>query len=77
VHRIGRTGRIGRDGKAFTLVTPEQGRLLTQVEIYIGKQVLVDEIPNFVACRKKEKPAEPAKAASAAAPVPSRYRRAL
>ena len=25
VHRVGRTGRMGRDGIAFTFVTPEEG----------------------------------------------------
>ena len=31
VHRIGRTGRIGRDGIAISFVTPEQGGLLTEI----------------------------------------------
>ncbi|GAA6157216.1 hypothetical protein NBRC116588_26890 [Pyruvatibacter sp. HU-CL02332] len=32
VHRIGRTGRAGRDGAAFTLVTPEDKKYLDAVE---------------------------------------------
>lgn len=40
VHRIGRTARMGATGKAISLVTPEQGDLLTQVEMLINKQLL-------------------------------------
>ncbi len=32
VHRIGRTGRMGRNGWAVTFVTPEEGKHLTEVE---------------------------------------------
>jgi superfamily II DNA/RNA helicase len=32
VHRIGRTGRAGRKGRAFTLVGPEDRKLLANVE---------------------------------------------
>ncbi|MCH2133145.1 MAG: DEAD/DEAH box helicase [Phycisphaerales bacterium] len=32
VHRIGRTARRGRDGRAIAFVTPEQGELLNKVE---------------------------------------------
>lgn len=32
VHRIGRTGRMGRNGYAVTFVTPEEGKHLTEVE---------------------------------------------
>ena len=33
VHRIGRTGRIGKDGVAISFVTPEQGQHLTDIEL--------------------------------------------
>lgn len=75
VHRIGRTGRIGRDGKAFALVTPEQGKLLTQIEVYVNRQILRDEIPGFIAVRSKSK--EPAAPQELKPQVPNRYRRAL
>jgi ATP-dependent RNA helicase DeaD len=39
VHRIGRTARAGRDGIAWTFVTPEQGRLLTEIEKLTGVEV--------------------------------------
>ncbi len=32
VHRVGRTGRMGKQGVAFTLVTPEQGSELSAIE---------------------------------------------
>ncbi|MBA4067764.1 MAG: ATP-dependent helicase [Isosphaera sp.] len=45
VHRIGRTGRIGRDGIAISLATPEQGGLLTDIEVMINRLIERDEIP--------------------------------
>jgi superfamily II DNA/RNA helicase len=39
VHRIGRTGRAGRDGMAITLAAPEDGRLVAGIEKLIGKEV--------------------------------------
>ena len=32
VHRIGRTGRAGRDGKAILFITPKENRLLRSIE---------------------------------------------
>lgn len=37
VHRVGRAGRMGREGIAFTLVTPEEGIELTRIEMRINK----------------------------------------
>src|SRR5581483_1399760 len=45
VHRIGRTGRIGKDGIAISFVTPEQGQLLTDIEVMINRLIEKDEIP--------------------------------
>ncbi|MFV3073612.1 DEAD/DEAH box helicase [Niveispirillum fermenti] len=42
VHRIGRTGRAGKSGRAFTIATPEDGKLVQAIEKLIGK-----EIPRF------------------------------
>ncbi len=39
VHRVGRTARMGATGKAFTLVTKEQGGELTKVESLINMVV--------------------------------------
>jgi ATP-dependent RNA helicase DeaD len=53
VHRIGRTGRIGRDGIAIAFVTPEQGEQLTAIEALINKQLDVDRIDGFEAYTRK------------------------
>ena len=45
VHRIGRTGRIGKDGIAISFATPEQGGLLTDIELMINRLIERDEIP--------------------------------
>ena len=45
VHRIGRTGRIGRDGIAIAFATPEQGGLLTDIEVMINRLIVKDHIP--------------------------------
>jgi superfamily II DNA/RNA helicase len=41
VHRIGRTARAGRSGRAFTLVTPEEGKLVQAIERLIGAKIPV------------------------------------
>jgi ATP-dependent RNA helicase DeaD len=66
VHRIGRTGRMGADGRAIAFVTPEQGQLLTDIECLINMQVPPDHIDGFQAVR----PRQPATAPVAEAPKP-------
>ncbi len=44
VHRIGRTGRIGRDGVAIAFVEPEEGEQLTPIENMINR--LIEEERN-------------------------------
>ena len=39
VHRIGRTGRAGAKGKAISLVNQYEGRLLNEIEEYIGFKI--------------------------------------
>jgi len=44
IHRIGRTGRLGRDGVAISFVTPEQGELLTRIEMTINRLLDKEEV---------------------------------
>ncbi|MEQ8699745.1 MAG: DEAD/DEAH box helicase, partial [Bauldia litoralis] len=39
VHRIGRTGRAGRKGKAFTLALPDESKSLAAIEKLIGRSI--------------------------------------
>lgn len=39
VHRIGRTGRAGLEGRAFTFALPEEGRFVDAIAKLIGKQM--------------------------------------
>jgi ATP-dependent RNA helicase DeaD len=49
VHRIGRTARAGRRGIAWSLVTPEQGELLTKIENLINLEIPKMDYPDFEA----------------------------
>jgi ATP-dependent RNA helicase DeaD len=52
VHRVGRTGRMGRDGIAFTFVVPGEGDVLTSIEQRINKELIRDSIDGFEAAPK-------------------------
>ncbi len=52
VHRVGRTGRMGREGVAYTFVTPEEGPELTRIEMRIERLLKRDEMPGFEAFAK-------------------------
>jgi ATP-dependent RNA helicase DeaD len=47
VHRIGRTGRAGRDGVAITLVEPKQIRQLKIIEKHIGTKINRQMLPSL------------------------------
>ena len=49
VHRIGRTGRMGSDGVAFSLVLPDQGKLLDQIERCIARALESDAVEGIPA----------------------------
>jgi ATP-dependent RNA helicase DeaD len=91
IHRVGRTGRMGRQGVAYTFVTPEEGSELTRIEIRINRLLQRAEVAGFETQARPEAQPEALAAAvdengepTAAAPraaapgrVPKRYRRAL
>jgi len=54
VHRVGRTGRMGREGVAYTFVTPEEGGELTRIEMRIDRLLKRDEISGFEQLAKPE-----------------------
>jgi superfamily II DNA/RNA helicase len=45
VHRIGRTGRAGQEGRAFTLVMPEERRYVDAITRLTGKDIPRLELP--------------------------------
>ena len=49
VHRIGRTARAGREGHAWSLVTPQQGSLLTEIELLVNTEIPSMSYPDFEA----------------------------
>ena len=46
VHRIGRTGRVDKEGRAITFSPHYENRFLTDIEEYIGKKIPLKEKPN-------------------------------
>ncbi len=80
VHRVGRTGRMGREGVAYTFVAPEEGPELTRIEQRINLQLKRGELSGFEHSPREqpvaEKPATPPPASLMKRP-PKKYRRGL
>jgi ATP-dependent RNA helicase DeaD len=55
LHRIGRTGRMGKDGIAYMFVCPDQGGPLTEIELLINKSIPTFPLDGFVAYRREQK----------------------
>lgn len=77
VHRIGRTGRAGAKGKAFTFVTKADEEAIDNIEKLIGGKIeRLGKIATAPATEKEAKPERPAKAErstkSERAPKPDR-----
>jgi ATP-dependent RNA helicase DeaD len=51
VHRIGRTGRMGKDGIAYLFVGPDQGEPLTLIENLINKVIPALKVEGFEVAR--------------------------
>ena len=47
VHRIGRTGRAGRDGQAITLAMHGERHKIRRIEHYMGRPIPTDTIPGL------------------------------
>ncbi|MED4228736.1 DEAD/DEAH box helicase [Neobacillus cucumis] len=45
VHRTGRTGRAGNEGKAITFATPYEGKFVKAIERYIGFEIQIMDAP--------------------------------
>jgi ATP-dependent RNA helicase DeaD len=45
VHRTGRTGRAGNEGKAITFATPYEGKFVKAIERYIGFEIPIMDAP--------------------------------
>lgn len=47
VHRIGRTGRAGATGRAIAFCSPDERKALLDIERFLGKRVLVQQVEGF------------------------------
>jgi ATP-dependent RNA helicase DeaD len=86
VHRVGRTGRMGREGVSYTFVTQEQGEALTRIEMRIDRLLVKDQIdlPAQQTSTESEPPSPPTETMVEAEAPPEplgsrkrRHRRAL
>lgn len=48
IHRIGRTGRADKDGKAISFVTPDEELRLLEIEMLMRKELTFKEVPAAV-----------------------------
>ena len=53
VHRIGRTGRAGREGVAITLAEPREHRLLRNIEHVTKQRLQIEAVPTVVDLRTR------------------------
>lgn len=72
VHRVGRTGRMGREGVAYTFVSPEQGPELTRIEVRINRLLTRDEMEGFDAASTVKQKALPTDGSSSSEPEPAK-----
>ncbi|MDR4518005.1 MAG: DEAD/DEAH box helicase [Nitrosomonas sp.] len=57
IHRIGRTGRAGAKGFAISFVSPEEKKLLIEIEKLLNKKIKIEETAQFdKAQEQKHKP---------------------
>jgi ATP-dependent RNA helicase DeaD len=54
VHRIGRTGRAGREGVAITFAEPRERRLLQTIEAVTKQRITVSPVPSVLDAQAKQ-----------------------
>ncbi len=59
VHRIGRTGRMGKDGVAYLFVCPDQGEPLTAIENLINRVIPPLQVEGFAGTKPRVEPVGP------------------
>lgn len=68
VHRVGRTGRMGREGIAYTFVAPDEGSELTRIEMRINRLLERAHLEGYEPPAKTPAPAPAAQGPQASAP---------
>jgi superfamily II DNA/RNA helicase len=63
IHRSGRTGRSGEQGKSIALIAPWEWNLLTMIEKQVGEEFELRKLPGLESKFKKPGKAKPAKKA--------------
>lgn len=80
VHRIGRTGRMGKEGVAYTFVSEDDGELLTRIEVRINQlleQVYMEGMELKRQVKQDIKPERLAAVAAMRGRGPKKHRRRL
>ena len=80
VHRIGRTGRMGKEGVAYTFVSEDDGELLTRIEVRINQlleQVYMEGMELKREIKQDIKPERLAAVAAMRGRGPKKHRRRL
>lgn len=77
VHRVGRTGRMGREGVAYTFVTPFEGHLLAAIESRIGQRLPRARLEGYTPTSMPSPEGPPPPPPSTTRRGARRYRRAL
>jgi len=54
VHRIGRTGRAGKEGNAISIVTPAEFKSLLKIQKSVGSKLIAKEIPTISELKYKK-----------------------
>jgi ATP-dependent RNA helicase DeaD len=54
VHRVGRTGRAGKEGVAITLLEPREQRMLRNIEQQAKRKITIETVPTVVDVRARQ-----------------------